>query len=205
METQPKLLTPILKAFFGIIMLLVLKLITTEIPMFSGLSVYVNLVINILIILVLVNFNREFGRELRNRAPGFPESTSILNSIVLLVSVVLLYYALLPFATKYIYKFLWVYQLTFAILAIIPIYRAGMTIYTNIGKIAQLVSGKITEASVNTVECPQCKKKNPEGNKFCDNCGTSLQADTVSDKICPKCNANNSPSSKFCINCGTKL
>ena len=59
MENQTKLLTPILKTVFGIIFLLILRWITREIPMFSGLSDYVDLVVYILIILVLINFNRE--------------------------------------------------------------------------------------------------------------------------------------------------
>lgn len=45
--------------------------------------------------------------------------------------------------------------------------------------------------------CPQCQFENPNTNKFCQSCGTSLTS-----KVCPKCNANVAFSEKKC-HCGT--
>ena len=47
--------------------------------------------------------------------------------------------------------------------------------------------------------CPQCKSENPDNNKFCQKCGTSL-----SSKICPQCSSKVAFSQNSCDNCGTK-
>lgn len=47
--------------------------------------------------------------------------------------------------------------------------------------------------------CPQCKSENPDKNKFCQNCGTSL-----SYKICPQCSSKVALDRNKCDNCGTK-
>ncbi|MBN2518241.1 MAG: zinc ribbon domain-containing protein [Candidatus Altiarchaeota archaeon] len=47
--------------------------------------------------------------------------------------------------------------------------------------------------------CPSCGSKNPDGNKFCSNCGAHLST------ACQKCRYENSPTSIFCSQCGSKL
>lgn len=47
--------------------------------------------------------------------------------------------------------------------------------------------------------CPQCKFENPDSNKFCQKCGTSL-----SYKICPQCSSKVGLNQNECDNCGTK-
>ncbi|MBA2750528.1 MAG: serine/threonine phosphatase [Tatlockia sp.] len=47
--------------------------------------------------------------------------------------------------------------------------------------------------------CPQCKSENPDNNKFCQKCGTSLTY-----KICPQCSSKVAFSQNSCDNCGTK-
>ncbi len=49
------------------------------------------------------------------------------------------------------------------------------------------------------MKCPKCQSENPEGAKFCNECGNSL------DIMCPKCSKANPPGSKFCNECGQKL
>ena len=46
--------------------------------------------------------------------------------------------------------------------------------------------------------CPQCKFENPNTNKFCQSCGTSL-----THKVCPECGTNVAVSEKQCQNCGS--
>jgi membrane protease subunit (stomatin/prohibitin family) len=49
------------------------------------------------------------------------------------------------------------------------------------------------------VACPTCGTENPEGAKFCQNCGTAL-----GPKACTNCGAQLAPGAKFCPECGTK-
>ncbi len=47
--------------------------------------------------------------------------------------------------------------------------------------------------------CPNCAAENDAGAKFCNDCGTPLNAG------CPNCGATNKPGAKFCNECGTVL
>ncbi|MDA3915802.1 MAG: AAA family ATPase [Deltaproteobacteria bacterium] len=49
------------------------------------------------------------------------------------------------------------------------------------------------------MKCPECKFQNPEGIKFCGECGTKLE------KKCPKCGFINPLQFKFCGECGFGL
>jgi class 3 adenylate cyclase/tetratricopeptide (TPR) repeat protein len=49
------------------------------------------------------------------------------------------------------------------------------------------------------MECPKCQFDNPEGLKFCNQCGNKL------DVTCPNCGSMNAPGSKFCGECGHNL
>ena len=49
------------------------------------------------------------------------------------------------------------------------------------------------------MDCPGCQFENPQGAKFCVECGNRLEV------ICPQCQTINSPSFKFCSECGNQL
>lgn len=49
------------------------------------------------------------------------------------------------------------------------------------------------------MRCRSCKTANPAGNRFCEQCGTSLQL------ACSRCGHDVSPSARFCGNCGHGL
>jgi class 3 adenylate cyclase/ribosomal protein L40E len=49
------------------------------------------------------------------------------------------------------------------------------------------------------MKCPKCQHENPDGAKFCMECGDKL------DNVCPKCGAKLSPEAKFCMECGSKV
>jgi len=49
------------------------------------------------------------------------------------------------------------------------------------------------------MKCPKCQFANPEGLKFCNQCGNKLEV------TCPKCGNMNAPGSKFCGECGHNL
>ncbi|MDP2970444.1 MAG: zinc-ribbon domain-containing protein, partial [Deltaproteobacteria bacterium] len=49
------------------------------------------------------------------------------------------------------------------------------------------------------MKCPKCQFENPEGIKFCEECGTKIELK------CPKCGAEILLGKKFCGECGHKL
>ena len=49
------------------------------------------------------------------------------------------------------------------------------------------------------MKCPKCETENPDGMKFCVECGKKLEI------RCPKCGFGNSPTFKFCGECGHDL
>ncbi|MGD0238556.1 MAG: zinc ribbon domain-containing protein [Syntrophorhabdales bacterium] len=49
------------------------------------------------------------------------------------------------------------------------------------------------------MKCPNCQLENPEGKKFCYECGAKLIV------TCPQCNAPIVPGRKFCGDCGHRL
>ena len=49
------------------------------------------------------------------------------------------------------------------------------------------------------MKCPKCQFENPEGQKFCNQCGNKLEV------ACSKCGDVNPPGSKFCGECGHSL
>ena len=49
------------------------------------------------------------------------------------------------------------------------------------------------------MRCQSCKADNPDGAKFCIECGSPLQL------RCPQCGADTLPRAKFCAECGTPL
>lgn len=49
------------------------------------------------------------------------------------------------------------------------------------------------------MNCPRCATENPEGAKFCFNCGQTLAVK------CPECGTNLPANAKFCFNCGHQM
>src|SRR5215831_18113263 len=49
------------------------------------------------------------------------------------------------------------------------------------------------------MRCPDCSFENPQGLKFCEECGTRLP------QVCPGCGRQVRPAAKFCGECGTPL
>jgi class 3 adenylate cyclase/tetratricopeptide (TPR) repeat protein len=49
------------------------------------------------------------------------------------------------------------------------------------------------------MQCPRCQAENPEGARFCEECGARLA------RACPNCGAEVSPGKRFCWSCGAQL
>jgi hypothetical protein len=58
------------------------------------------------------------------------------------------------------------------------------------------------EAAAAALACPSCGYQNPEGVKFCQECGTKLGSGA---ELCPSCGQENPPGTRFCGGCGAKI
>jgi len=67
---------------------------------------------------------------------------------------------------------------------------------------AQAAQQQAEEAQTAKCTCPSCGVQNPDGVKFCQECGTKLGADKV---FCTNCGEENAPGTRFCGSCGTNL
>lgn len=65
----------------------------------------------------------------------------------------------------------------------------------------------VPTAQVSGNACPSCGTVNSEGTKFCQDCGTKLEAPTPvpAENACPNCRAVNDTGVKFCRECGGRL
>jgi len=64
-----------------------------------------------------------------------------------------------------------------------------------------LVKSTSFSVGAGMIKCPACGYNNPEGTKFCNECGAKLEP----AQNCPACGAALTPGLKFCGECGEKL
>jgi ribosomal protein L40E len=73
----------------------------------------------------------------------------------------------------------------------------------------KMVQGQLKEAQeekeamerkADALRCPDCGTENPEGVKFCKECGCKMGI-----AACSKCGTVNPPQTRFCSECGNKL
>lgn len=62
------------------------------------------------------------------------------------------------------------------------------------------MNAAVNASTPQMVACPSCGQSNPEGAKFCLNCGTKMIV-----AACPNCGKPIVPGAKFCLECGTRL
>ncbi len=58
------------------------------------------------------------------------------------------------------------------------------------------------------MKCPNCGSEYPEGQKFCGNCGGSLDAppkERLGMEKCPNCGFDNPQGRRFCTDCGSMI
>jgi len=96
---------PIVKAVITLLLLWGVGAILKELPMIKNLiinkislsaSAIVEMAITLLMVVVLMNFARDFGHQLRRVLPRFPQSSVIFVSLVYIIVIVILYNAFSP-------------------------------------------------------------------------------------------------------------
>lgn len=68
----------------------------------------------------------------------------------------------------------------------------------------QQAEQKLRQAAEAALVCPNCDYQNPEGTKFCQECGTKLGLSTPAILRCAGCGAELAPGTRFCGECGAK-
>ena len=206
---------PAIRAGVTLVMLWIIGLVLKKLPMlqelkvtkapFSGAAI-AGMVISLLMVGILVKFAVEFGRQLRVALPQFPESGIVVASLVYIIAIVIAYDALLPLGGLLLEEDMWVYQLGFLALAMIPLCMGGLTLYRNADKIIDLFTTRIARVTADVVTCPKCGASNERDAKFCSGCGAEL---VVSEKpgliTCHECGAESKPGARFCSQCGAEL
>lgn len=211
-----ELYRPAIRLIIALIILGVIAYVIGVLPMLSELRVphtpisaanIINAVIYVVMIVIILNFGREITPTVREYLPKFPEAATALMLILVLV-VISIAYSAFKWVSYFFRDFSWIYALLFLLIAIIPLYRLGMLLYTNIDKLTDLLTGKIAEVSGELRRCPNCEEMNPSDSKFCKKCGAALTPTTEAKpktKTCPNCNATLPDDAKFCSECGTRL
>jgi len=69
----------------------------------------------------------------------------------------------------------------------------------NAQKAEQEAKDKAAEAAAAALRCPSCGFTNPEGTKFCQECGAKMGA-----SHCTSCGAELAPGTRFCGECGAR-
>ena len=71
----------------------------------------------------------------------------------------------------------------------------------NVAKAEAEAREQAAQQAAQSRTCPQCGWENPEGTKFCQECGTQMSQPS----FCPNCGQQNPSGTRFCGGCGTKL
>lgn len=92
----------------------------------------------------------------------------------------------------------------------------GLGAGVGFGKLMGDAMSSATNSQQTFVTCPHCNHQNPQGNKFCSNCGKSMAVEMVEcvschakikkdAKFCPECGAKQDSATKVCPKCGKKV
>lgn len=206
---------PLIRAGVTLVMLWVIGVVLKRLPMLQELrlpkvplsgATIAGMAVSLLMVGVLVGFATEFGRQLRVALPQFPESGIVVASLVYIIAIVIAYDTLSPLGQLLLKEDMWVYQLGFLALALVPICMGGLTLYRNADKVTDLFTARITEVTAEVVTCPKCGAPNERDARFCVKCGTELVIPEKTEVIvCPECGVANVPGAKFCSQCGADL
>ncbi len=212
---SPDFYAPIIRLVVALFLLLIIRAVLLALPMLKDWFIpelrlhgtdIAPMLVSFLIIVVLINFAREFSYQLRINFPRFSEGPAILGSTVYVVAVILAYDALSivhiqdPDLRR-------LYQLTFVVLVLLGLLRGGIGLYRSVGTISTLFQREVMRATGELYTCPNCGELNLAVSKFCSNCGWDLEkarAQSTSVK-CSNCGFENQPTAGFCVNCGADL
>jgi hypothetical protein len=200
-----------------IIILTAINVVLIELPMLKDISIpglpltiqsIISFVIGLIMIIVLVAFQRDFMNKMHSDYPAFPEVRTFisyaLSLIIILVAYTMFDGAIRPLMPKYS----WVYPVFFLVIALWPICKLVFMLVRNSRSIANWLSYKfggeaVTEMKKN--KCLACGEPTPYSAKYCPACGVLIASPGQNNIKCIVCGTVSKCTSRYCMNCGTSL
>ncbi len=190
-QSAAEVYRPVVRLVIALIVVFIIGSVLTSLPMLGdiwlpGMPISITSVISaifgIILIFLLLNFKRDIVPKVQGRWKAFPEMGTVVKMSVLILIILISYDSFAGIILPFLYNFRWIYPLAFLGLAIIPIYTLGITLYRNVDKTTDLITGRLTEVAEGrenkedmSVKCGNCGIENENTDKFCSNCGTLLE------------------------------
>jgi len=170
-----------------------------------AIAAVVTAIIGIIMIVIFINFRRDFAPKLKEALPKFPESEKILRNAVTLAIIVIAYLMFQDLIRPLLGSSGWIYTLIFVLIALYPLYSLITTLYRGGHQVSDAVTVKIAQDSGEVIKCQKCGEIVVSDAKFCPNCAAKLEVSPRTTLECKKCGTVNKASSKFCLNCARPL
>ena len=159
-----KLLKPVVNAIFALLLLFLIKIVGMfMLKEVNNLITYIDIILSLAVVIVLLNFMKEFNRQLEIKSPDNFQVRSLVKWVVILMVILTLYSAFSMFA----YIPYGLYYIIFFILTLVPVYFLWKILYNNSEKLPDILRNVFSEE---IIKC-SCGWKNPVYAKFCSKCG----------------------------------
>ena len=173
MQLQPKplgtfsrLLPVILQTVAGIVILLVIWVVISNLPMLARLPFptaftlrdLLSAIVLTIIAVMLGNFGLRMEQSMERLIKGFPQGGAMVKQLAVLLAVLFIYLAYRPIVTPYMDEVDWLYHLLFLFVFLTYLGVLGFAVYSNIESLAALLSGKkmSLSSSAETATCVSC-------------------------------------------------
>jgi len=163
-----KLLKPVINAIFALLLLFLIKIVAMFMLKEVNndiLITYIDIVLSLAVVIVLLNFMKDFNRQLEIKSPDNFQVRSFVKWIVILMVILTIYSTFSMFADPY-----GLYYIIFFILTLVPVYSLWKILYNNSEKLPDIFRNVFSEE---IIKC-SCGWKNPVYAKFCLKCGSNL-------------------------------
>lgn len=207
-STMEQLLPLFMQTAVGIIILLIVWLVITNLPMLKEIAFPLEFTLTELlaaavlsiIVSMLVSFGLRMELRLGYLVTDFPQCGTMVKQFVFLIAILIAYFAFKPLAIPYMGDLDWIYHLLFLIFFLSILAILGSSIYRNMEELTELFTktkyrGPSPSAAL---LCGKCGEKNAANTRFCSFCGEELPQPLK----CGNCGVFLKPGAKFCAECG---
>jgi uncharacterized membrane protein len=166
-----KLLKPVVNAIFALFLFFLIKIVAMfMLKEVNNLITYIDIILSLAVVIVLLNFMKEFNCQLEIKSPDNFQVRSLVKWVVILMVILTLYsafgvFADIPYGSYYI---------IFFIITLVPVYSLWKILYNNSEKLPDIFRNVFSEE---IIKC-SCGWKNPVYAKFCLKCGSNLMKES---------------------------